>query len=283
MRKKSKFQVKPKILIFILTMFCVFCLLLSVAVPGFAKPVKSAVSVVVVPLQDGVNHIGSWLTSKSDAFKTAQQLKKENKELKDKVTNLQEENSLLSQNKYELERLRQLYELDQDYSHFKKVGASVIGKDTTNWFNLFTINKGSDDGIAVDMNVICDGGLVGIVYDVGKNYAKVRSIIDDESGVSVCFTNATDTGIVSGDLKLIEKGFLNITDIPKGAKVSEGDVVVTSKISDKFLPGILVGYVNKVSEDSNELTQSGTILPVVDFQHINEVLVITEIKETVKG
>ena len=60
-------------------------------------------------------------------------------------------------------------------------------------------------------------------------------------------------------------------------------MVVTSKISDKFLPGILVGYVNKVSQDSNELTQSGTILPVVDFEHINEVLVITEIKETVKG
>lgn len=283
MRKKSKFQINPKILIFILTMLCVLCLLLSVTVPNFAKPLKSAVSVVVIPLQDGVNHIGTWFTSKSDALKTVKQLTKENSELKDKITNLEEENSLLSQNKYELERLRQLYELDQDYSHYKKVGASVIGKDTSNWFNLFTINKGSEDGIAVDMNVICDGGLVGIVYDVGKNYAKVRSIIDDESGVSVSFADATDTGIVSGDLKLIEQGYLNITDIPGGAKVSEGDVVVTSKISDKFLPGILVGYVNDVSDDSNELTKSGTILPVVDFQHINEVLVITEIKETVKG
>ncbi|MCR5737856.1 MAG: rod shape-determining protein MreC [Eubacterium sp.] len=283
MRKKSKFQINPKILIFIITVFCVVCLLLSVTVPSFAKPVKSAVSVVVIPLQDGVNHIGTWFTERSDALKTVKELTKENRELKDKVGKLEEENSLLSQNKYELERLRQLYELDQDYSHYKKVGASVIGKDTGNWFNIFTINKGSDDGIKVDMNVICDGGLVGIVFDVGKNYAKVRSIIDDESGVSVCFTDATDTGIVSGDLKLIEKGYLNITDIPGEAKVSEGDVVVTSKISDKFLPGILVGYVNKVSQDSNELTQSGTILPVVDFEHINEVLVITEIKETVKG
>ena len=283
MRKKSKFQINPKILIFIITVFCVVCLLLSVTVPSFAKPFKSAVSVVVIPLQDGVNHIGTWFTERSDALKTVKELTKENRELKDKVGKLEEENSLLSQNKYELERLRQLYELDQDYSHYKKVGAAVIGKDTGNWFNIFTINKGSDDGIKVDMNVICDGGLVGIVVDVGKNYAKVRSIIDDESGVSVCFTDATDTGIVSGDLKLIKKGYLNITDIPGEAKVSEGDVVVTSKISDKFLPGILVGYVNKVSQDSNELTQSGTILPVVDFEHINEVLVITEIKETVKG
>lgn len=283
MRKQSKFQVKPKILIFILTMFCILCLLLSVAVPNFAKPLKATVSVVVVPLQDGVNHIGRWFTSKSDTLKTVKELTKENKELKEKVDKLSEENSLLSQNKYELERLRQLYELDQDYTKYKKIGASVIGKDTGNWFNLFTINKGSDDGIQVDMNVIAGGGLVGIVYDVGKNYAKVRSIVDDESGVSVSFADASDQAIVSGDLKLIEKGYLNITQIPGRAKVSEGDIVVTSKISDKFLPGILVGYVNKVKKDSNELTQSGTILPVVDFQHINEVLVITELKEKVKG
>ena len=126
------------------------------------------------------------------------------------------------------------------------------------------------------------GGLVGIVYDVGKNYAKVRSIIDDESSVSVSFANTSDTGIVSGDLKLIDDGVMNITEIRKEAKVSEGDMVVSSKISNKFLPGILVGYVTEVSDDSNELTKSGKIVPVVDFQHIDEVLVITALKEQLK-
>ena len=96
------------------------------------------------------------------------------------------------------------------------------------------------------------------------------------------FVNATDTGIVSGDLKLMEQGVLNITEIDKNAEVKEGVSVITSQISDKFLPGILVGYVNQISKDSNDLTQSGTILPAVDFQHINEVLVITQLKEDLK-
>ncbi len=282
MKKNKKFGIKPKVLIFILTLLCIVNLILSVTVKNYAKPFKAALSVIVVPLQDGVNHVGSWFVSKSDMVKSVNKLTKENKQLQEKVDKLSEENSLLSQNKYELERLRQLYALDGDYSQYKKVGATVIGKDTGNWFHIFTINKGSDDGIAVDMNVISGGGLVGIVYDVGKNYAKVRSVIDDESKVSVAFVNATDTGIVSGDLKLMEQGILNITEIDKNAEVKEGDSVVTSQISDKFLPGILVGYVNQVQPDSNDLTQSGTILPAVDFQHINEVLVITQLKEDLK-
>lgn len=282
MKKPTTFNVKPKILIFILTVLCIVCLLLSVVKPSIFKPIKNIAATIILPLQDGVNHIGTWFNDKAKLNADINDLKKENKKLQQQIDQLTEENSLLAQNKYELTRLRELYELDQDYSSYKKIGANVIGKDTGNWFNIFIINKGSDDGIKEDMNVISGGGLVGIVFEVGKNYSKVRTIIDDESSVSVSFANTSDTGIVSGDLKLIEDGFMNITGILKDAKVTEGDMVVTSKISNKFLPGILVGYINDVSLDANELTQSGKIIPAVDFQHIDEVLVITELKEDLK-
>ena len=106
--------------------------------------------------------------------------------------------------------------------------------------------------------------------------------IDDESIVSVYFASTSDTCIVSGDLKLMDDGVMNITGINSSAKVSEGDMVATSQISDKFVPGILVGYLNSVKKDSNKLTKSGTIIPVVDFQHINEVLVIKTTKDELK-
>lgn len=281
MKRKTKIKIKPKVLIFILTCVCILMLVLSVAVSGFTKPVKNIAGVVVVPLQDGVNSIGLWFKDKSDLLKSVKTLKSENDKLQKQVDELTEENSLLAQNKYELQRLRELYALDQEYTSYDKVAAKVIGKDTNNWFDTFTINRGSDHGIKKDMNVISGGGLVGIVYDVGKNYAKVRAIIDDESAVSVSFASTSDTGIVSGD-KLIEEGELNVTGIAKDAKVSEGDMVITSQISDKFLPGILVGYVTTIAKDSNELTQSGKIVPVVDFKHIDEVLVITKLKENLK-
>lgn len=282
MKRPSNFKIKPKILIFVLTIFCIMCLILSVVFTGFSKPAKYAAGIVVVPLQNGVNNIGRWVNDKADLLKSVTELKKENEKLQAQIDEITEENSLLAQNKYELQRLRELYALDKEYTAYPKVAAKVIGKDTGNFFNTFTINRGSDSGIEKDMNVICGGGLAGIVYDVGKNYAKIRSIIDDESSVSVSFASTSDTAIVSGDLKLMEEGVINITQIPKDAKISEGEMIVTSQVSNKFLPGILVGYVDKVSLDSNKLLQSGKITPVVDFEHIDEVLVITQLKEQLK-
>lgn len=71
---------------------------------------------------------------------------------------------------------------------YNKIGARVIARDSEKWFQVFRINKGSSDGVAVDMNVVADGGLVGIVTDVGANYATVRSIIDDSSRVGCYVT-----------------------------------------------------------------------------------------------
>ena len=280
MKRPSKFiNINTKVLIFVLTVFCVFSIILSSIFSNYSKPAKIVSGAIVVPLQDGMNGIGKWFTNKADYFNSVKKLTKKNKELESQVNELTEENSLLAQNKYELERLRDLYQLDQDYSSYEKIAANVIGKDSENWFDIFTINKGSKDGIKKDMNVISGGGLVGIVTDVGKDYAKVRAIIDDESSVSVSFANTSDTGIVSGDLKLMDDGVMNVTEVLKDAKVTEGDMVVTSKISDKFVPGILVGYVTNIKLDSSELTQSGQIIPVVDFKHIDEVLVITQLKD----
>ena len=277
MKRPSKFiNINTKVLIFVLTVFCVFSIILSSIFSNYSKPAKIVSGAIVVPLQDGMNGIGKWFTNKADYFNSVKKLPKKNKELESQVNELTEENSLLAQNKYELERLRDLYQLDQDYSSYEKIAANVIGKDSGNWFDIFTINKGSKDGIKKDMNVISGGGLVGIVTDVGKDYAKVRAIIDDESSVSVSFANTSDTGIVSGDLKLMDDGVMNVTEVLKDAKVTEGDMVVTSKISDKFVPGILVGYVTNIKLDSSELTQSGQIIPVVDFKHIDEVLEITQ-------
>ena len=280
MKRPSKFiNINTKVLIFVLTVFCVFSIILSSIFSNYSKPEKIVSGAIVVPLQDGMNGIGKWFTNKADYFNSVKKLTKKNKELESQVNELTEENSLLAQNKYELERLRELYQLDQDYSSYEKIAANVIGKDSGNWFDIFTINKGSKDGIKKDKNVISGGGLVGIVTDVGKDYAKVRAIIDDESSVSVSFANTSDTGIVSGDLKLMDDGVMNVTEVLKDAKVTEGDMVVTSKISDKFVPGILVGYVTNIKLDSSELTQSGQIIPVVDFKHIDEVLVITQLKD----
>ena len=130
---------------------------------------------------------------------------------------------------------------------------------------------------------IGDGGLVGIVYEVGDNYAMVRSIIDDESNVSAQIASTSDKCIVKGSLKLMNDGVLQVFNINKDANIQDGDMVVTSNISSKFLPGILIGYIKDIKEDSNNLTKSAYLTPVVDFAHLDIVLVIKEEKATPEG
>ena len=180
----------------------------------------------------------------------------------------------------ELERLRNLYELDNQYMQYSKVGARIIAKDSGNWFSVFRIDKGSDDGIKEDMNVIAGGGLVGIVTDVGANYATVRAIIDDSSQVSAMAQQSGDTCMVTGDLKLYKDGRLNLRYMEKDDDIKDGDMIVTSNISGKFLPGILIGYATDITVDYNDnLTKSGYVIPVARFDRLQEVLVITDLKD----
>ena len=132
-------------------------------------------------------------------------------------------------------------------------------------------------------NVLAGSGLVGIVTEAGPNYAKVRSIIDDSSNVSAMVTSTEDNFNVSGDLLSMNEDkvitFSGLKD--EDDKVAVGDAVVTSYVSDQYQQGILIGYIASIEVNSNNLTKSGTITPVVDFQHIENVLVISDVKSDV--
>lgn len=280
MKKKNKFQIKSKQLLVILSFFCISGILLTVLDIFPVQPVRNVVGYVIVPFQNGINEVGDWLTDKTEYFQSAKRLSDENEELQDRISTLTEENSLLSQNQEELASLKDMYQLDQEYPEYEKVAAEVIAKDPGNWFHNFTINRGSDQGIEKDMNVIADGGLVGIITEVGPNWATVRSIIDDASNVSAMTVSTNDTCIVNGNLDLMEEGKLEFGQMSAANSVTVGEKIVTSAISDKYLKGILIGYVSDVTEDPNHLTNTGYLIPVADFAHIQNVLVIKTLKQT---
>ena len=204
-----------------------------------------------------------------------------NEQLQAEIDRLTIENNQLAEDRYELSELRSLYQLDDKFSTYEKIGARVIGKDSGNWFSVFTIDKGTNDGITEDMNVISGSGLVGIVTEVGPNWASVRSCIDDSSNISGMVLSTSDTLMISGDLRLMEDGEIRFSQLTDDSdKVGVGDEIVTSNVSNKFLPGITIGYISSIQTDANNLTKSGTLTPTVDFRHINTVLVIKNLKQS---
>ena len=282
-RRGTKFTIPSKYLLLILTAFCFIMMTITFTTDFVAGPLNSVAGFVVVPFQKGVSAVGTWLSDRSEELTQLKDVLKENQELKERIDELTIEVNSLQQDKYELANLRELYNLDNQYADYEKIGARVISKDSGNWFHSFVIDKGSDDGVEVDMNIIAGSGLVGRVTEVGKNYAKVISIIDDKSNVSAMVLSTSDRLIVSGDLELLNDGFIRFSQlIDDENKVKEGDKIVTSHISDKYLPGILIGYINKIDMDENNLTSSGLLVPAVDFSHMDEVLVILTKKQEIE-
>ncbi|MBQ6321447.1 MAG: rod shape-determining protein MreC [Lachnospiraceae bacterium] len=282
MRRRGNDQTTERALLMVLSLLCAVFVLISVTKEETLQPIRNITGFVVTPMQRGISALGHWLSGISDNFVEAASLRTENEELREQVDTLTAENSQLVLDKEELARLRSLLELSKQYADYETIGARVISKDAGNWFSTFTIDKGTADGIQVNCNVLAGSGLVGIVTSVGPHWATIRSIIDDNRNVSAMISTTSDTCIIAGNLELIDSGALDLVKLnDENNRVHVGDKVVTSNISEKYLPGILIGYISELNNDANNLTKSGLITPVVDFRHMQEVLVIKERKEYV--
>ncbi|MDE6751062.1 MAG: rod shape-determining protein MreC [Lachnospiraceae bacterium] len=281
--KGEKFTLPGKYLLFILTILCTGMVLLTFNTTIFSGPLNMVAGYVVVPFEEGISSAGSYLHSRYEELGQMRDLLAENENLKQQIDELTIENTGLQQDRYELTNLRELYKLDSQYDEYDKIGARIIARDSGNWFYSFVINKGEEDGLKVDMNVMAGSGLVGRIVDTGPHWSKVKAIIADDSNVSAMVLSSSDNMIVSGDLKLYASGVISFEQLVDSADVVvEGDKIVTSNISDKYLPGILIGYISTINRDSNNLTKSGYITPAVDFEHLEVVLVILEMKQTVE-
>lgn len=260
-----------------ITIFFLFIIILTWETRQEITPIEKSVTHVIIPIQKGVTYFGDWLVGRVDFMTHINELEGQNIDLLEKVDRLTYENQILIQSKSELENLRRLYELDQQYADYPTIGARIIGKDPGNWYSVFTIDKGTNDNIAVDMVVMAGAGLCGRVFEVGPDYAKVRSIIDDTSSVSAVIKRTEDLCTVRGDLTLFNDNLISVEYIPDEVNLIDGDEITTSHLGEVYPPGILIGRIVAIEDDPNRLSKVAYLEPVVDFKHLKEVLVIDQV------
>lgn len=273
----------PKNILFLMTVACIGIMGLTYLKADFAVPLRTAVGYVITPLQKGVNRIGTFGSELFQKRMDMNQMQDRIKELEQEVENLQSQISFYQNDSVELERLQKLLDLYDSYQNYEMTGASIIAKEEGSWYQRFTIDKGTNDGIQTGNNVIADGGLVGIVTSANDSFSVVTAIIDDSINVSSMSQTAQELCVVSGDLTLIGDGCMRISQIAADSSIKSGTPIVTSNVSDRYLPGILIGYVKEISMDANQLTKSGYLTPVANFKTLKDVLVILGTKETTTG
>jgi len=275
---KRNFKLNPKYLLIVFSVICFILIFISYQYPEKTIPIRKAAADFISPMQRGINRIGKAINNRIKNFSDINALIEENAELKEELAQLKYENKMIQQDNHEIETYRSLFELDQKYITYPKVAARIISRDSNNYYSTFTIDKGSSDGIKKDQNVLAGNGLVGIVTEVFQDSAKVRSIIDDSSNLSGMSLRSEDTCIVSGNLQSLVHGYIDISMISLNAEIEENAEIVTSHISDKYHQGILIGYAVDIKTDASNMSKEAKLIPAVDFEHLETVLIITELK-----
>ena len=208
--------------------------------------------------------------------KEISELEKENDKLKQEVIDL---NNKLDEGESLGSLKKSLNFIDEKYKT-KSISTRVVGKNDGNWYNSFTIGAGSSDGVKKESIVVNGNGLVGIVYEVSKNYSKAISLLDTKSSVSFkLLKDSNFKGIITQNLTLDHKesyknkGYLHGYMFDTSYDVLPGDVVVTSGLG-LYPKGIPIGEIDQVIDDKNKSMKYVVVKPYVNFKNLDDVMII---------
>lgn len=266
--------------VLLIVLVSIFCVIFFAARGRFQVPVTSrAVLLVLSPFQQAVSWVGDQVSGVTRNIWDIVTVHEQNKMLRNEVDQLRVQNLEASEALAENERLRALIGYKQTMIQFDLVAARVIGRESATWSRMIVINRGRKDGVDADMAVVTEKGLVGHVVEAGWNTSKVQLILDPRSSVGTIVQRAESrvAGIVQGDLD--NPMMPQMVNIPKNADVVEGDVIVTSGFGGIYPKGIVVGLVSSLQNDSGGLLKVGLLEPAVDFQKLEDVMVITVSRE----
>ena len=245
-----------------------------------ARPnfLDQSIGAALVPAQRGLMMLTSWFFSLPQYLHDAAVLTAQKNELLEENATLRDQAARLPLVEAELARLEGLLEIRQRYAQHDMIGAQVVAAVSNNWFDSFTIDRGTNDGVERNMPVVTAGGLVGRVVIAGHSHSRVVSYIniDEQSAVSVRSVRTGEYGIVRGDISLLPDGMARMDHIEIGAQLVVGDELVTSNLGAIYPPGLFVGTVDEIRTDLTGLSQYALISPAVDFSNITAVMVITD-------
>ena len=244
--------------------------------------VERTIGNALVPIERFFYRTNKKTTDFFISIKNMGRLKKENEKLKIEIQELEEKNrhyeNLIGKSEI-LEKEAKLLETTE----YNLIATEIIGKEPSNWFDRFTVDKGAKDGVKIgdtvvqavesDNNTIQEG-IVGRVVEVGDDWSKVISIIDENSKVSFKVIRTQDGGIISGNMDNIDNKLTGYLFDSK-ADVMKGDKLFTSGLGGKYVKDLYIGDIVDVVKRDEDLMKSIYIEPAIDFKKIYKVYIVS--------
>jgi len=235
---------------------------------------ENAVSSVLTPVQTGFSSVVDWVVDYLYKLKLRSRIELEYNNLKQENEQLIYDAMLVEELQHKLSVYENLYDEISANESMNPLVATVIGRESGNYFSVFTINKGSNDGVEDYMAVTMDGALVGYTYNVTATKSTVRTIIDSEASIAGLISSSRDQGTVRGTLGVDGTALCRMYYLPEDNLPRPGDLVVTSGVGMSFPKGIPIGTVRESTRGMESNKQFVVIEPQADFQHVEYVIVL---------
>ncbi|MGI9861573.1 rod shape-determining protein MreC [Moorella naiadis] len=231
----------------------------------------------LAPAERGITLVVNKGTGWLAAVKDYGHLQAENQALQQQVAELQAATVQMEEYRQENNRLRALLDYKTaNQQAFTFTAAPVIGRNPNNWYHTITLGLGSSAGLKKDQVVVTSQGVVGRIIAVSPRTAEVLLILDREGAIGGMIQVTRTPGIVEGSPDY--RGYLQMVHVPRDAQILPNQVVITSGLGGVFPRGLLLGTVIKTLPEPDGLMQRAIIAPAVDFDRLEDVLVITGVK-----
>lgn len=237
---------------------------------------QSAMQTVLTPLRSGVSAITRQVERYYNYIFMYESLESRNEYLEKRVAELENEVRSADSLQREIERLRALLELQEDHEDYSFTSAYVVSWDSSEWKSTFTIGKGETSGLKVGMVAVTEyGQVLGLITEVGPNWANVTTILDSSLEISACISSTGHTGVVRGAYGADASASLRMNYIATEAVLRNNDQVVTVG-STVYPRDLIIGYVRDAGIDETGVAKYAVLEPAADFDHLEQVFIITD-------
>lgn len=237
---------------------------------------EKAVQTVLTPVRSGVSAITRQVERYYNYLFRYESLEAENAELKQQIAEMEDEVRTADTLQRENKRLTELLNLSAAHEDYSFCAAYVVSWDSSNWKSTFSIGKGSSSGLETGMVAVTEyGQVVGLITEVGSNWATVTTILDTSLEISACVASTGYPGVVQGTYTTGESGMLRMNYLPTEAVLRNNDQVVTVG-STVYPKNLILGYVKDAGLDETGVAKFATLRPAADFDNLEQIFIITD-------
>ena len=262
-------------LILLLAVLLAAATALTAALSGTAWGSRT-VQAVLTPFRSGFSALTRQAERYYNYLFNYESLSAENDYLRRQISSMENEVRTADSLQRENERLKELLGLQEEHEDYRFNEAYIVSWDSSSWKSTFTIGKGTRSGLETGMVVVTEyGQVVGLITDIGPNWATVTTVLDTSLEISASVSSSGYTGVVEGSYRTGETGSLRLSYLPTDAVMKNGDQVVTTG-STLYPKDLILGYVADAGLDDTGVSKYAVLDAAVDFGSLEQVFLITE-------